>query len=488
MWIVLTVMAFGSVGRLVAIAEERKPGDVLVIPIRLKEGGTLPLKFRYCPAGKFVPGDPVTNQPQTAKSVDVGPFFLSETEITQQQFFQILGNADPLSNLPAGRSQPAEYLQPIAEDVNAEMKPGTFVGDAYPIYYLNVHEAARFCVSIERPAQDSAPLVAAYRFRIPTNHEWQFACRATMPGGGTDMKTPPLPHFNRWPPLEALKPATKGQLEEAWAKLQKKKKVESLEPFTCSQDQVFEILEANDGSQEFLGLLSAFSKVLEAALGSWRDMGINDRGVPFKAGGTHPNEWGFVDMHGNVAEWTLQTRQDWDALFDPAKRAGSRFVAAGGHFNLKPDSGAKGTKGLWKRFTIWGGQAMDYATAADPGQKLRYNAGVRVLMEIVPSADYVVRLRQTLTESLRGKESPKENIARIDAIGEQMTGFDAGAGKEMREKLNYYKALLHYVDQDLNASADAVTVASREVRRSAEADAAFLDTIGFLISRDKESK
>ncbi len=108
---------------------------------------TTGMAFVRIPAGEFLMGTPVEelgHEPWASlHRVRISrPFYLGETEVTQQQFLEVLGSE------PSG-------------------SPGCL---DCPVETVNYHQAQRF---IHRLSEKTGEL-----FRLPTEAEWEYACRA----------------------------------------------------------------------------------------------------------------------------------------------------------------------------------------------------------------------------------------------------------------------------------------------------------------------
>ena len=118
------------------------------------------IRLRWCPPGEFLMGSPpdeVGRRPdegQVPVSLTKG-FWTARTEVTQAQWRQIVG------------AYPAQ-----------EPSPRFGQGGDFPMYWVNFHESEGFCSTLTRRAHASAALPAEWEFRLPTEAQWEYACRA----------------------------------------------------------------------------------------------------------------------------------------------------------------------------------------------------------------------------------------------------------------------------------------------------------------------
>jgi formylglycine-generating enzyme required for sulfatase activity len=130
------------------IREGREPGEVIELT-------NLKLKFCWCPAGRFMMGSPVDsrghllNEAPFEATISKG-FWLQQTEITQNQFEHLMGS-----------------------------NPSYFKGKDNPVDSVSWTEAVEFCRRLSELPPEKA---AGNLFRLPTEAEWEYACRAGSSG------------------------------------------------------------------------------------------------------------------------------------------------------------------------------------------------------------------------------------------------------------------------------------------------------------------
>lgn len=119
------------------------------------EVGGMPLC--WCPPGRFQMGSPPTetgrrgDESQVEVTLSCG-FWTGKFEVTQKQWKREMG------------AIPGE---PIAGE-----------GDDFPVYWVNFAEAEEFCRRLTVRARASGELPAQWEFRLPTEAQWEYACRA----------------------------------------------------------------------------------------------------------------------------------------------------------------------------------------------------------------------------------------------------------------------------------------------------------------------
>ena len=119
----------------------------------------LGIKFCWCPPGRFVMGSPPDeaerrpDEDQVHVTLPRG-FWLAKYEATQAQWLGMF------EELPG----------PLTAELPA--------GDRYPVGNVNFMEAESYCRRLTARALSFGALPAAWEIRLPTEAQWEFACRA----------------------------------------------------------------------------------------------------------------------------------------------------------------------------------------------------------------------------------------------------------------------------------------------------------------------
>jgi formylglycine-generating enzyme required for sulfatase activity len=114
------------------------------------------VKLCWCPPGQFRMGSP-RSEPERRpgeNQVDVTlskGFWIGKYEVTQGQWKRITGEA-PVTTAGAG--------------------------DDFPVYTINFAEAEGFCLKLTERARAAGELPNTWEFRLPTDAQWEYACRA----------------------------------------------------------------------------------------------------------------------------------------------------------------------------------------------------------------------------------------------------------------------------------------------------------------------
>ena len=123
---------------------------------------TIGMKLRLIPAGEFMMGSPGTESDRSDNETQHGvsitkPFYLGVTEVTQEQYQKVMGT-----------------------------NPSQFKGPQNPVEKVRWADAVEFCRKLSAM---SAEKTAGHVYRLPTEAEWEYACRSgttTAYGFGDD--------------------------------------------------------------------------------------------------------------------------------------------------------------------------------------------------------------------------------------------------------------------------------------------------------------
>lgn len=207
-------------------------------------------------------------------------YYLGVFEVTQSQYERFM-NVNPSNFKTDGAMRPVENVS------WADVRGVTSVwpGETRAAAYGSVTAASFF-------GKMRAHVGGALNFDLPTEAQWEFACRA---GSGA-----------AFPDGSGLVTGS----EESWPYLETHARYK------------------NNYKEDFNGANTLSTNVASAAVGTYL-----------------PNRWGFYDMHGNMFEWTLDHYAEYDTSDDiidnpcgAADSAGNtnKRTTRGGSYLLKP--------------------------------------------------------------------------------------------------------------------------------------------------------
>jgi formylglycine-generating enzyme required for sulfatase activity len=152
-----TPESFGSLrGKMVLARSDprNEPKDEPVVRVDPKEiTNSIGIKLMRIPKGKFLMGSPRTEKKrntadnETQHEVTISQnFYMGATEVTQAQWQKVMGN-----------------------------EPSKFKGDQLPVETVSWEEAVKFCKRLSEMPEEKK---AGRKYRLPTESEWEYACRA----------------------------------------------------------------------------------------------------------------------------------------------------------------------------------------------------------------------------------------------------------------------------------------------------------------------
>ena len=160
---------------------ERQPLRVQRALLPLDEKISLPLV--WIPAGEFVMGSPLEEAGRRDSEgpqhrVRLAGFWMGQTPVTQAQWRAVARLVPPLGRrwerpLPAHPSR----FRPEAEDVSYgqfSLLPGERDTDERPVERVSWHDAMEFC----RRVETLLPAGGGLRCTLPSEAQWEYACRA----------------------------------------------------------------------------------------------------------------------------------------------------------------------------------------------------------------------------------------------------------------------------------------------------------------------
>ncbi len=212
-----------------------------------------PPGMAWIPPGTFFMGSPAnenersTDETQHSVTLTKG-FYMAKNLVTQGQYIAVVGS-----------------------------NPSSFVGNVNrPVENVSWYDATNYCAKLTAAEQVAGRLPVGWVYRLPTEAEWEYACRA-----GT--KTA----FNVGPDLRS-----------------------GMANF--------------DATREYIGTTGSVTNSIGVALR-----------MTTAVGSYPPNAWGLYDMHGNLGEWCW----DWygaypiGSVIDPGgPSSGSYRLVRGGSF------------------------------------------------------------------------------------------------------------------------------------------------------------
>ena len=210
-------------------------------------------------------------------------FEISTTEVTQGQWEAVMGT-----------------------------NPSAVKGVNLPVTNVSWEDCREFCEKLTTADREKGELSPTTSYRLPTEAEWEYACRA----GSTTR------YCFGDPTIEPASEGNAGSGEEV------EEAVEAVEGTPPADGE--------DGAVKEDDEEAPVDPKLDAELDRFAWFTFNADGKPHPAAEKEANGWGLFDMHGNVWEWCLDTFDpDFyaeSAELDPQCAAGTSRVIRGGSY------------------------------------------------------------------------------------------------------------------------------------------------------------
>ena len=209
--------------------------------------GIFPLEMMRIPASRFLMGSP---EDELERTPDEGP----QHEVAVSQFF--------MARYPITQAQWRVVAAMPQVNIELKLEPSNFKGRRLPVEQVSWYEAVEFC--------DRLTLHTNRQYRLPTEAEWEYACRAgtTTPFHFGETITTDLANY-------------------------------------CGEDQKI-------GETDYSGSYGAGPK------GEYRQQTTSVDQFDIA------NAFGLSDMHGNVFEWC---QDHWHENYEGAPTDGSAWLA-----------------------------------------------------------------------------------------------------------------------------------------------------------------
>jgi sulfatase modifying factor 1 len=117
-------------------------------------------KLCWCPPGQFLMGSAPSETDHRADEAQVGVtltrgFWIGKFEVTQGQWRRVVGEFP-------GKKPTPQFGE----------------GEDFPVYWINFYGAEAFCNTSSERARRAGALPTGWEFRLPTEAQWEYACRA----------------------------------------------------------------------------------------------------------------------------------------------------------------------------------------------------------------------------------------------------------------------------------------------------------------------
>jgi formylglycine-generating enzyme required for sulfatase activity len=159
-------------------------------------GLTVPIPLVEIPPGRFLMGSPASEAEREANETQhlvkiTYPFKMGKTEVTQRQWREVMGTTIQQQRDQAQKAHPPGtviyttqtliqiWVESVKKFVFGEDRwPLHGVEDDCPMYYVSWDRAVEFCQQLTDLERAGGDLALGTEYRLPTEAEWEYACRA----------------------------------------------------------------------------------------------------------------------------------------------------------------------------------------------------------------------------------------------------------------------------------------------------------------------
>ena len=136
-------------------------------PGEIRDDNGLKMELGWCPPGTFISG---SDRRGSSEQIDVTltkGFWLGKYEVTQSEWKRVM------------KTEPWKDKRFVEEEEEVDLPKE---GDSFPATFVSWEDAMQFCRKLTAQEQDGGHVPAGWEYTLPTEAEWEYACRAGTKG------------------------------------------------------------------------------------------------------------------------------------------------------------------------------------------------------------------------------------------------------------------------------------------------------------------